>query len=74
MTIYIQPLELISIWPKVVLVPIQLEVFMLIHKTIFFLFLQVTNQKEETNEVFQCIMIMEKNTMGLTFYVKNHLD
>jgi hypothetical protein len=66
--IYTQPLELITIWPKVVLVPIQFETFMLIHKTIFFSFLQVTNQKEETKKVFQCIMIMEENTMGLTLY------
>ncbi len=36
LTIYKQPLELITIWPKVVLVPIQFEIFVLTHKTIFF--------------------------------------
>jgi hypothetical protein len=40
----------------------------------FVLFLQVTNQKEKTKEVFQCILGMEENTMGLTLYFKNHLD
>jgi hypothetical protein len=69
--IYTQSFELITIWPKVVLVPIQFETFILIHKTIFFSFLQVTNQKEKKKEMFQCIMIMEENTMGLSLFLKS---
>lgn len=50
--------------PKVILLPIQLEFFVLSHMTISFLFMKLTHQKNETKHVHQFQMIMKENLMG----------